>query len=344
MTQQPWKPGTATAIGSMPGTDSSEAARIVAGELPELTPVPELPARGVGGDVIGRTAGMLRDLAVEVVPSGYRVARVEGRDHRRALDLLRWDMDAMEAATAGDTEPRLIKLQIAGPWSLTAGIELERGHRVMTDHGALRDFSEALVEGVREYVEQLVARTGGRVLLQLDEPTLPAVLAGELPTPSDYGTVPAVPAPEAERVLGDVITRLGETTAGPVLVHCCAQRPPVRLLHRAGAGVIGLDTAVLGSPEGELAQEIGDAWDKGITLMLGMVPTSEPAREPGLRELAEPARRFVNDLGFSERMLAEQVLPTPVCGLTGASPRWAHRALELSRELGKMLREDTAQN
>ncbi|WP_026449201.1 methionine synthase [Actinopolyspora mortivallis] len=344
MTQQPWKPGTATAVGSMPGTDSLEAARIVAGELPELTPVPELPSRGIGADVIGHTAGMLRDLAVEVVPSGYRVARAAGRDHRRAVDLLRWDLDAMEAVTSAEAESRLVKVQVAGPWTLAAGIELERGHRVMTDHGALRDFTESLVEGVREHVAQLAFRTGARVLVQLDEPTLPAVLAGDLPTPSGYENVPAVPEPEAERVLTEVIRRLGEDRPGPVFVHCCARRPPVRLLHRAGAGVIGVDAAVLGSTSGELVEELGEAWDRGLTLMLGMVPTTEPSTTPGVRELAEPARNFVRELGFPERILAEQVLPAPACGLAGSSPRWARRALELSRELGRMLREDTLEN
>ncbi|GAB3544268.1 methionine synthase II (cobalamin-independent) [Actinopolyspora lacussalsi] len=345
MTQrQPWKSGTATAIGSMPGTDPLETARIVAGELPDLTPMPELPARGVGGDMLGRTAGMLPDLAVEVVPSGYRVARTPGRDQRRAVDLLRWDLDALEEVTAADTEPRLIKLQVAGPWTLASGIELERGHRVLTDHGALRDFTEALVEGVREHAALVAERTGGRVLLQLDEPTLPAVLSGDLPTPSGYGTVPAFPEPEVQRLLEHTIERLGEAVARPVIVHCCAARPPVRLSRRAGAGALSLDVGTLESCSEEFAEEVGEVLDAGLPVLLGMVPTTEPRREPELRELAEPVRTFVTKLGFSERVLAEQVVPTPTCGLAAASPGWARRALELTGRLGRMLPERFAQD
>ena len=44
--------GTATALGSMPGGDPLETARVLAGELPQLMPLPELPARGVGADIV----------------------------------------------------------------------------------------------------------------------------------------------------------------------------------------------------------------------------------------------------------------------------------------------------
>src|SRR4029453_16649579 len=42
----PWVAGSATGIGSHPGTDPREAAATVFGELPDLPYLPELPARG----------------------------------------------------------------------------------------------------------------------------------------------------------------------------------------------------------------------------------------------------------------------------------------------------------
>jgi hypothetical protein len=96
-----WAPGAATGLGSLPGTDPREAAATVVGELPLLPHLPELPARGVGADPIGRTAGLLVDIAVEVVPSGWRVTARPGKDHRRAVDLLRTDVDAFDEACDG---------------------------------------------------------------------------------------------------------------------------------------------------------------------------------------------------------------------------------------------------
>ena len=54
--------GPASGVGSLPGIDPAEALRIVVGELPEFAHLPELPQRGAGADLIGRTAGLLVDL------------------------------------------------------------------------------------------------------------------------------------------------------------------------------------------------------------------------------------------------------------------------------------------
>ncbi|MBP2476915.1 methionine synthase II (cobalamin-independent) [Crossiella equi] len=327
-------PGTATGIGSLPGTDPLEAARILLGELPELPHLPELPARGVGADILGRTAGLLVDLAVEVVPSGYRVAAHPGRDHRRAVDLLRGDLDAFDEAWEVQSRER-VKVQAAGPWTLTGNIELARGHRVLTDKGALREFAESLAEGLTRHVTEVAARTGATVVVQLDEPGLPTVLDGRLPTPSGYGMVSAVPAPDAQALLRQVIEHVKDRTGAEVIVHCCAPRPPVTLLRKAGADAIALDATLLGKAPTELFDELGEAWDAGTTLLLGLVPATDPGTRPELRKLADPALRLVDRLGFSRELLAERAVPTPCCGLAGASQAWVRRALALSRDLGK---------
>lgn len=332
--------GTATALGSMPGGDPLETARVLAGELPQLMPLPEPPARGVGADIIGRTAGLLVELAVEVVPSGYRVAARPGRDQRRATDLLRRDLDAVEQAISEAGAPEAVKVQAAGPWTLAAGVELARGHRVLTDPGALRDFAESLTEGLTAHIGQVAARTGAPVVVQLDEPTLPAVLAGSLPTPSGYGQVPAVPGPEAQRLLGEVVERLAAASGSPVIAHCCADRPPVALLRGAGAGAIALDATGLGEVSGALADELGEAWEEGTALVLGLVPGTEPAERADARALARPALDLAARLGFGPRALVERSLVSPACGLAGASPEWARRALALTRELLDVFQEE----
>nr|WP_208026106.1 methionine synthase [Amycolatopsis acidicola] len=332
MSDKPWAAAAATGIGSMPGTDPAEAAAVVFGELPEFPHLPELPARGVGADMLGRTAAMLVDLAVEVVPSGYRVAARPGHDHRRAVDLLRWDLDAVQEAAQG---PKVLKTQLAGPWTLAAGIELPRGHRVLTDHGAVREFTESVLEGLASHVAELKARTGAEVVVQFDEPTLPDVLAGSLPTPSGYGTVDAVGEPEARELLSHVVERAGAITGNPVVIHCCAPKPPVALLHSTGAGALALDGTTFGGAPAKLLDELGEAWDSGVTMFLGLVPALEPARPVTLAELAAPALRLVDRLGFNRSILAERALPTPSCGFAGAGASWLRRALSLTRDLGK---------
>jgi methionine synthase II (cobalamin-independent) len=325
---KPWPTETATAIGAMPGTDPTEAARTVVGELPHLPPLPELPARGVGADIIGRTAAVLVDLPIEVVPSGYRVAAHPGIDHRRAVDLLRRDLDGFQEVV----QAPLVKIQLAGPWTLTAGIELMRGHRVLTDPGALREFTESLSEGLARHVAEVAARTGAEVIVQLDEPTLPTVLAGALRTPSGYGTVAAVPDTDARDLLATVIDAARSASGRPVAVHCCADRPPITLLRDAGADLISLDATLLPV---DMWDEFGEAWEAGITMMLGLVPSTDPPAPVTLLDVAKPVLRLVDRLGFDRAMLADRAIPTPTCGLAGASTTWARRAMELSAELAK---------
>ena len=62
----------------MPGTNPAEAMRVIAGELPEFPHLPELPARGPGADLTGRTAALLVDIPVEVSPRGRRLAERAG--------------------------------------------------------------------------------------------------------------------------------------------------------------------------------------------------------------------------------------------------------------------------
>ena len=236
-----WPAGAATGIGSLPGTDIDEALRIVTGELPDLPHLPELPARGPGAAMIGRAGALLVDLPVEIAPSGWRLAGRPGRDLRRARDLLERDLDALEAVAAGHAGP--LKLQVAGPWTLAAGVELASGHAVVSDPGACRDLAASLAEGVTAHLAEVRRRLPqARVVLQLDEPSLPAVLAGAVPTPSGYGTVRAVEPVVATAALNQVLRIADE---GARVVHCCAPDAPIALLADAGADAVALDAALL---------------------------------------------------------------------------------------------------
>lgn len=320
----------------MPGGDPVEAATVVVGELPDLPHLPELPARGLGADIIGRTAALLVDLPVEVVPSGYRTASRPGHEYRTAVDLIRRDIDALEEAIErAGVAPPAVKIQAAGPWTLTAGIELARGHRVLTDFGALREFTDSLGEGITLHAAEVARRIGVPVVVQLDEPSLPTVLAGALKTASGYGMVPAVAEPDARDTLGRVVEAARAATGQPVIVHCCAPRPPIGLLREAGADALAIDATLLEGIPATLSDQLGEAWDAGVTMLLGLVTGTEPARPPTLAEAAAPALRLVDRLGFPRSLLAERAIPTPACGLAGATGTWARRALGLIRDVGK---------
>lgn len=326
-----WPPGTATGIGSLPGIDPVDAARRVFGELPDLPHLPELPLRGAGAEMIGRAGALLVDLPVEIVPSGWRLAAHDGRDVRRARDLLARDLDALEAAAEGYAGA--LKLQACGPWTLAANLELPSGHKVASDHGATRDLAESLAEGLRAHLDQVQRRVpNARLVLQLDEPSLPAVLAGRVPTPSGYGTVRAVEATVAEQTLRDVLSVAGD---GGRVVHCCAADVPVRLVREAGADAISVDAVQL--PQSAY-DALGEAIDAGMSLWLGVLPATDA--DVSLDRGRDAVRRLWSGLGFAREAAAASVVVTPACGLAGATPTFVRRALSLLRDVGAALRDD----
>jgi methionine synthase II (cobalamin-independent) len=330
VSDRPWSPAAVTGIGSLPGTDPEEAARLVVGELPDLPHLAELPNRGAGADMIGRTAAVLVDLPVEIVPSGWRLTAHPGRDLRRARDFLAWDLDALEAAAAGHLGP--VKLQAVGPLSLAASVELATGHRAVSDHGAVRDLTQSLAAGLAQHLADLRGRVPGAVpVLQLDEPSLPAVLDGRVATPSGYGTVRAVDAPVVEQALRDVLAVAPE---GARVIHCCADDLPWDVLRNAGADAISLDASKLGRADYDA---LGEAVDGGTSLWLGVLPATDAAAS--FDAARDRLRSLWSELGFAPGRLADDVVPTPSCGLAGASQDHVRTVLRVLRDLAKWLPE-----
>lgn len=330
MTPTPWVPGAVTGVGSLPGDDPVDAAALVFGELPDLPHLPELPARGPGSGLIGRSAALLTELPVEIVPTGWRLAARPGLDLRRARDDLARDLDALEQTADGYVGP--LKLQAAGPWTLAASLELPGGHAVVTDHGAVRDLVESLADGLRAHLADVAQRVpGAELVLQLDEPSLPTVLAGRVPTASGYGIVRAVEASTARQGLTDV---LAAAAAGRRVVHCCAPDVPIGLLREAGADAVSVDLSLVGRADYDA---LGESVDAGVSLWLGVL---DPTVEPDRATARERLDRLWGELGFARDQLAVAVVPTPTCGLAGAPPALVRRLLESLRDLGRGLADE----
>ncbi|MGH3734613.1 MAG: methionine synthase [Micromonosporaceae bacterium] len=346
-----WPSGAATGIGSLPGSDIVEAVKTVFGELLELPYLPELPARGPGAELTGRTAGLLVDLPVELYAAQWRFAARPGLDLRRTHDLRERDLDALTEIADGYAGP--LKLQVAGPWTLAATLDLPVGGRVLRDPGAVRDLVDSLADGLAGHLAEVAARVPGTSLvLQLDEPALPAVLAGAVPTESGLNRHRPVEQPVAGAALRRLVDRVrsasvdrvrsvsgdgaGESaTRLPVVVHCCAPDVPLALLRDAGADAVSLDLDMLNLDLAAVLDPLGEALDAGFGLFAGAVPTSPPA--PGGAEVADRVRGLWRRFGFAEEKLPEQVVVTPACGLAGATPAYAREAMTVCREAARRL-------
>jgi methionine synthase II (cobalamin-independent) len=327
---------TATGVGSWPGTGARAAAEVVVGELPELPHLVELPARGVGADMIGRAGALLVDIGIDTVPRGYRIAGGRSAAARRAISLLDEDVDALEEAweKAGLTGgARTVKVQACGPITLAAELELPNGHRAITDSGAVRDLAGSLAEGVANHRAELARRLGTEVVVQFDEPVLPAALAGRLTGVTSLTPVHPVDEALATALLDECVARVG----GEVALHCCAADVPWDMLRRSTIGAVSVDASLLSAAD---LDGVGEFLESGRTVLLGVVPALAPAGRPSDEQLAKAAAAITDRLGFPRAVLRERIGITPACGLAGATPAWARTAIELARRVAEGFAQD----
>jgi methionine synthase II (cobalamin-independent) len=253
-------------------------------------------------------------------------------DHRRARSLLAQDLDMVEEHLQGYAG--VFKVQVAGPWTLAATVERPRGDRVLGDHGARRELAEALAEGLRTHLTDLGRRLpDAELVVQVDEPALPAVLAGVIPTASGLRTHRSVDAPAASPALERVFEAVTNSAAVPV-AHCCATDVPIGLLVGAGAAGVSVDLGVLAAAAYD---DLAGLLEKNAPVYLGVVPGTGPGPEHSTGKVVERVLRWLEMIGLGPDSAASLVL-TPACGLAGAAPDGARQALRLLQSVATELR------
>lgn len=321
-----------TGIGSWPGADVEDAVKIAFAEAPDLPYLPELPARGPHAGLVGRSTALLAGLAFDLQPAGWRLTDASSRDHRAARSTLRSDLDVLEEQAQDYAGP--YKISVAGPWTLAATLERPRGDRVLADSGARREVAQSLAEGLSDLVTELARRLPGLDLrVQLDEPLLPAVMRGEVPTASGFSRHRVVDLPALSGAVEHVVERLAGT---PVVVHCCAAGAPVDLLRRAGAAAVSLDLDQLVPADWDA---LGTGVEQGLDLWLGALPTD---RATGADAVARRTLAPLRALGLEPGPLSRHLVLTPACGLAGSTVRGAVEALRTVRTAAGIVTDQLA--
>lgn len=302
-----------TGLGSLPGDDIAAALRMTFDVVEDFPYLPELPGRGPGSMMIGRGVAVAAALPADLVVGQWRIGAA-GVDQRRAVARLRDDLDLLEE-TAHGFEGRF-KFSLCGPWTLAAALRVASGGSVLADGGARRDICGALAEGVSGLVTEVQRRLPtAELVVQIDEPALPAVLGGTVPTAGGYFTERAIALAEVTAGLRGLTDALSGRVQ-QVALHSCAPGMPVTALvgtDRDSAAFSALSVD-LDQCDGAQLDRLAAAGESGTQLWLGVAPTL-PAVPLSVDRLRTRA------LGFWERTGAslgpDQVVLTPACGLAG---------------------------
>jgi hypothetical protein len=331
---------TATALGTWPGEDPFEAARIIRGELgsPHLPFLAELPDRGVGSDALGRTASLLVDLSVDVQPYGWRIVDRPGQDLKRARSALSTDLNILADMIGAEETPATdVKVQLRGPLSLAAGLHLHNGERALIDYGARRDLAASLAAGAGSYLARVAAAApGARIVVQIDEPEIASVLAGTIPTSSGYRTLRSIPGQEATDAWHLVIGALREAGAVEVVIAVPEVEAPFDRILAAGADGIAVPLRALTSRQWE---QLAGAVEDGKRLWAGALDVSRPgAALPRVADVVETVWRPWRQLGLPASAL-RALRVTPSDGLERHSPSSATAVLARLTQLADGLNQ-----
>lgn len=303
-----------------------EAARIIRGELgsPHLPFLAELPDRGVGSDALGRTAALLVEMAVDVQPYGWRLVDRPGKDFRRAASALSTDINVLaDVAGAEDTPAPELKVQLLGPLGLATGLHLHNGERALIDYGARRDIADSLAAGVGGYLSRISSAVpGARLVVQVDEPDIAAVLAGTIPTSSGYRTLRAVGGQEVTESWQVVIEALREAGAAEIVISVPEIEAPIDRIMAAGADGVAVPLRALTTRQWE---QLATAVEAGKRIWAGALDVSRGTL-PRVADVVESVWRPWHELGLPASSLGS-IRVTPSAGLAGHTPATATAVL-----------------
>ena len=308
-------------------------------ELPGFPHVPELPSRGPWFDMVGRGCAVLLDLPAAHSAGRWSFVRGVGigTDLRKARSGLRDDTEQFAdlvnrrhvlGAHADEDLMAGVKLQFCGPVTLAASVELPNGQAALSDGRARADIAASLAEGLRQHIMDVAGwfPDGLPLVVQVDEPAITGALQGIVPTVSGMGHHAALATDEVEAQLANVVQSVAGTSH-EVVLHCCAEDPPVRVLAAAGAHALSVDLTLL-----ELASEAADhlgEWLQGGNKLFGGVSVSDPSASvddmrssedsfdpgqvSGVRQLADLGRLMGEE--WLRAQAVQQLTLTPPCGL-----------------------------
>ena len=211
--------------------------------------------------------------------------------------------------------PGPLKVQVAGPWTLAASLELPRGERALTDPGALPRPVGSLADGAARHVTSS-GRGAGRRAGGAARRAVAARRAGRRAAPpSGYGGV-ARCAEHGGRAgcSAPLVDGRRRTGRRALLRRAAARRaaPPGRAAGAVASTCCSSPTRLGGARRGGRGRP-------GLCAGVVPAPAARAVDGPTLRATVEPyAGRGA--VSACRRAAGRQVVVTPTCGLAGACP------------------------
>jgi methionine synthase II (cobalamin-independent) len=318
-----------TMIGSLPHKDPVKACALVAKYLKEIPAWPQLPRRGFTEDMTVQFGEGFPGLTIE----GDRAHVKHGQAFDQSLERLYsaylagdpagYAMTPAHAAGFGafldlkKLTPIAVKGQVSGPLSFGATLKDESGQSILHDD-TLADAAAKLLRLKATWQENELHRVSKNTIMFVDEPVM-----------ASYGSAFFTVSKEKVRVLEEEV--LGGIS-GLRGIHCCGNTDWSVLLGTS-AQIISFDTYNYAGSLALYPIEVKALINRGGAVAWGIVPNTAEAllkeTASSLKDRLEEAMAPFTRQGIAFKVLKEQGLITPSCGLAGLSEDAAERVIEL---------------
>ncbi len=340
-----------TLIGSIPLRDHNEAVKLILKYTPEIPLWPQLPyydkerllsqfAEGLPGLVeeddkfYFDTAAPEFDQEVLSFFEDYLAVKeagapIEGSRFAFSPSTSK-GFDAFLNGVAGmEQRPFALKGQITGPFTMLTGIKDQDG-KLSFFNPILRDAVVKAISLKAVYQIKKMKELCDTVILFLDEPAL-----------AGFGSS-ALVGITREEALADLKAVVEEVVqAGAVSgIHVCANTD-WSLVMDAGITVLSFDAYSYFDKLILYKKRLIEFLDQGNVIAWGIVPTlnTDDLQKENLNSLFSKWKDCTSALGYPYHRLMEQALITPSCGTGLLSIDQAERALSLTSQLSKKIRQ-----
>lgn len=337
----------ATGIGSLPLIDADKAVELSFRYLPEAPIWPQLPLRGHTERFCEQYSESIPGLRIDEKKerywfdtSGDLTSELE-RFYERYLanDLEFFKISENHAAGFYayvrrlqkflPKETRFLKGHLTGPFTFATTLKDEQGRDIAYNEIIFDAITKNLSMKAAWQIEQL-KQFGLPVIIFIDDPAIGAL----------GSAFSAVSAEDVSMKLNEIIDIIHEH-GGIAGVHCCgnADWP---LFFRSNVDIVNFDAfgfldKVLLYPD-----DIKRFYARGGSLAWGIVPTADFTGKETSEELVKRLESGIQRLekqGINRKIILQQCLITPSCGMGSLTPEKSEAILRLTREVSDRMQK-----
>ena len=337
--------GMITGIGSLPHTNADDAVDLVLKYCPQAPFWPQLPKKGAGEGMCAQFSEHLPVLALKDNALVFDSRRQDDELEEFYKRIIAEDVDyfsispeyacglyafyrRLEKKIPAGVE--FIKCHITGPFTIAAGLNDDSGRSLVHD----TVFMQALVKGLAmkaRWQIEFFRKFCRKMIVFIDEP----YLAG-------FGSAyTAINRQDIIQDLTELVSAI-KSTGALVGVHCCGNTDWSIFTDTCGIDIINFDAFSFLDKILLYAENLKALFGRGGALCWGIAPTQEFNAGLKPKELLKKIELGVAALekkGLQRRIILENMLLSPACGLGTLTSDKAERIFALLAEVSGQLRQ-----